>query len=172
MLVYIISLHLPPLPANNQSTSTLTANTPTSQNSSPGTQGGLPTNLTPTSTLPTATPTPNLPGKAYIDNAQMASSIDMNTALPSQATTTFTVHQKIFVTFMVHPINSGAVCLAWYIDQKQFSQFPFDVGSMPQHAYSFTYAPSAGQGSVNIYWASSTACTDEQLAQTVNFTVT
>jgi hypothetical protein len=173
MLVYIISLNLPPLSANQQAASTVAVSTPVSQNVTAGNQnqGGLPT-TPPAAALPTATPTPSLPGKVYIDNAQMASSIDMNTALPSQATTTFTVHQQIFVTFMVHPVSSGAVCLSWSINQKQFSQFPFDVGATPQHAYSFAYAPSAGQGSVNIYWASSTACTDKQLAQTVNFTVT
>src|SRR5438876_73037 len=99
MLVYIISLYLPPLSTNTQS-----APTAISQNASgSGTQGGLPTNITPTPSLPTATPTPTFPGKAFIDNAQMSSSIDYNTALPSQTTTTFKVNQKIFVTFMLHP---------------------------------------------------------------------
>lgn len=171
MLVYIISLNLTLLPANNQSSSTTAANTPVSQNVSPGTQGGLPTNTTPTLALPTAIATSTLPGKTYIDNAQMSGNVNTNTALSSQATTTFTVKQQIFVTFMLHPVSSGAVCLFWYINQKQFSQFAFPVGPISQHAFSYAYAYSPGPGSVNIYWASSTACTDKLLAQTVNFTV-
>jgi len=168
MLVYIISLNLPPVAANNQATSTIAAHTPAAQNATPG---GLPANVTPTASLPTPTPTPDLPGKAYIDNAQMSSNVDLNTALASQATTTFTVNQKVFVTFMLHPPSSGAVCLLWSIDQKQFSQFAFPVDAVSQHAYSFAFPRSAGQGQVNLYWASSTTCTDKQLAQTVNFTV-
>jgi hypothetical protein len=168
MLVYIISLYLPPLSQSTQSTSTtVSQSTPAG-----GTQGGLLTNITPTLSLPTATPTPDFPGKAYIDNAQMASSIDYNTASPSQITTTFKVMEKIFVTFMLHPVTGGAVCLTWYINQKQFSEFQFSVDAVPQHAFSYAYASIPGQGSVNIYWASSTACSDKQLAQTVNFTVT
>ena len=72
---------------------------------------------------------------------------------------------------MLHPPTSGAVCLVWYINQKQFSQFPFTVDAIPQHAFSYAYANTPGQGFVNIYWASSTACTDKLLAQTVPFTV-
>jgi hypothetical protein len=168
MLVYIISLNLPPLSATNQSTSTIVPQS----TSSNGAQGALPTNITLTPSLPTATPTPDFPGKAYIDNAQMASNIDYNTASPSLITTTFKVHEKIFVTFMLHPATSGAVCLVWYINQKQFSQFPFAVNAVPQHAFSYAYASIPGQGSVNIYWASSTACSDTLLAETVDFTVT
>jgi hypothetical protein len=168
MLVYIISLNLPPLSATNQSTSTTVAQS----TSSSTTQGGQPTNITLTPSLPTATPTPDFPGQAYIDNAQMASSIDYNTASPSQVATTFKVNEKIFVTFLLHPVTSGAVCLIWYINQQQFSQFPFAVNAIPQHAFSYAYASTSGQGSVNIYWASSTTCSDKLLAETVNFTVT
>jgi hypothetical protein len=168
MLVYIISLRLPALTTGNPSAS-IAANTPASQNLSPGFQTG--TTATPFS--PTVTSTPSLPGKVYIDTAQMGSSLVFNTAQLSQVTTTFTVNQKIFVTFIVHPLNTGgAVCLNWYVNQKQFSQFSFAVGVGLQHAYSFAFAGSAGSGSVSVYWASSTACTDKILAQVVPFTVT
>jgi hypothetical protein len=166
LLVYIISLQLPSLATGTTST-TIPANTPTSQSLSPGAQA------TATPEVPTATPTPSLPGKAYIDNAQMGSSLILNTAQLSQATTTFTVNQKIFVTFMVHSLNTGgAVCLNWYVNQKQFSQFSFAVGAGSQHAYSYAFAGSAGPGSVSISWASSTDCTDKMLAQVVTFTIT
>lgn len=171
LLVYIISLRLPPLSAANLSPSTV-ANTSTAQSLPNGSQGASLPGATATTQLPTVTPTPSLPGKAYIDNAQIGSGLDLNTAQLSQVTTNFTVNQKIFVTFMLHPVNSGgAVCLLWYVNQKQFSQFTFAVGPVPQNAYSFAFANSAGQGSVSIYWASSTACTDKMLAQVVNFTI-
>jgi hypothetical protein len=168
LLVYIISLSLPPLPTAKQPALVAAVNTPTPQS--------LPTRsqATPSPTLaPTVQTTPSLPGKAYIDNAQIGSSLNFNTAQLYQPTTNFTINQKIFVTFMLHPVNSGgAVCLLWYVNQKQFSQFTFAVGPIPEHAYSFALANSPGQGSVSIYWASSTACTDKALAQVVKFTVT
>ncbi len=168
MLVYLISLSLPPLVAANQST-TISAHTPASQASSPASQIGA----TATPTLPMATPTPSLPGKVYIDNAQMGSSLNLNTAQLSQTATTFTVNQKIFVTFVLHPLTTGgAVCLNWYVNQKQFSEFSFAVGATSQQAYSFAFPTSAGSGSVSIYWASSPACTDKMLAQVARFTVT
>ncbi len=166
LLVYIISLQLPSLTTATTSTIKV-ANTPTSQSLSPGSQA------TTTPPSPTAIPTPTLPGKVYIDNAQMGSSLILNTAQLSQATTTFTVNQKIFVTFMIHSLNTGgAVCLNWYVNQKQFSQFSFAVGAGSQHAYSYAFAGSPGPGSVSISWASSAACTDKMLAQVVTFTVT
>jgi hypothetical protein len=164
ILVYIISLHLPSLTTGTPSATIV----PTSQALSPGSQGATATPLS-----PTVTPTPSLPGKMYIDNVQIGSSLIFNTAQLSQTTTIFTVNQKIFVTFIIHPLNTGgAVCLNWYMNQKQFSQFSFAVGVGVQHAYSFAFANSAGPGSVSISWASSTDCTDKILAQVVMFTVT
>jgi hypothetical protein len=168
VLVYLISLSLPPLVAATPSTA-IAAHTPASQASSPASQAGA----TVTPTLPLPTPTPGLPGKVYIDNAQMGSSLNLNTAQLSQTATTFTVNQKIFVTFVLHPLTTGgAVCLNWYVDQKQFSEFSFAVGATSQQAYSFAFPTSAGSGSVSIYWASSPACTDKILAQVARFTVT
>ncbi|MBA2394236.1 MAG: hypothetical protein H0V70_16020 [Ktedonobacteraceae bacterium] len=168
ILVYLISLSLPPLIAANPSTA-IAAHTPASQASSPASQAGA----TVTPTLPLPTPTPGLPGKVYIDNAQMGSSLNLNTAQLSQTSTTFTVNQKIFVTFVLHPLTTGgAVCLNWYVNQKQFSEFSFAVGATSQQAYSFAFPTSAGSGSVSIYWASSPDCTDKILAQVARFTVT
>ena len=168
MLVYIISLQLPSL-ATGTPSATMVANTPISQTPSPGSQA----EATTTPLSPTATPTPSLPGKMYIDNAQMGSSLVFNTAQLSQVTTTFTVNQKIFVTFALHaPNTGGAVCLNWYVNQKQFTTFSFAVGAGSQHAFSFAFANSTGAGSVSISWANSTDCIDKMLAQVATFTVT
>jgi hypothetical protein len=122
---------------------------------------------------PTLQPTPAslYPAEQYVDNAQMASVINSTTALPLQLTTKFKVHQKIYVTFSLHPAHSGAVCLLWYLNNQQFIsyQFPAEAVSISGYSYAMTNRP--GSGYVEIYWASSTACADKMLAQQVTFTV-
>ncbi len=165
--VYIVSLGLPPaLPTatsqgKTQATTVTNSVTPTV---SPDTATASPTVV--------ASPTPTYPGQQYIDSAQMASQINTRSALPIVQTTNFRVGQQIFVTFALHPGGrSGAVCLLWYLNNKQFTQFDFPVNGISSPAYSYTYARATGPGYVELYWASSTACTDEMLAQRVDFTV-
>lgn len=165
--VYIISLGLPPaspaVTAQNRAQATAAANkaTPTV---SPDT-----TNASPT---PAASPTPTYPGQQYIDNAQMASQVNTKSALPIVQTTSFKVGQPIFVTFALHPGgHPGAVCLLWYVNNKQFAHFEFPVNGVSSPAYSYAYVGAAGPAYVELYWASSTACTDKMLAQRVDFTV-
>jgi hypothetical protein len=125
---------------------------------------------------PTALPSPTMgafPGQQYIDNPQMASMVNTNTAQPLQTTTTFKVNQRIYVTFNIHPNGKGgAVCLLWYLNRKIVTQFPFAVTASANAGYSYAIYGGAGGGYVEIYWASSTACSDKILAERVNFTVT
>ena len=169
IFVYIISFSLPPTLASSQQAVVATA---TTQGFSPTAQG-TPANATATiQATPAATPTVGLPGAQYIDTARMASSVNTTTAQPIQLTSKFKTKQPIFVTFMLHPQNTGgAVCLLWYLNQKPFSHYAFSVDTTPQSAYSYAYAGSPGSGSVEIYWASTTACTDTELAQVLKFTV-
>ncbi len=165
--VYIISLSLPPSTTGNPPGQVAIA-TATTGGLSPAAQGSTTTSQ-PT---PTVTPTMSLPGQPYIDTAQTASRVNTYTAQPIQLANNFKVKQQIFVTFMLHPkIGGGAVCLLWYLNQKEFSQYAFAVDATPQLAYSYAYAGNPGPGSVEIYWASTTACPDKALAQVVNFTV-
>ncbi len=175
IFVYIISFSLPPTAASSQQVAVATA---TAQGFSPTSQG-VATNATATMAAPTTltatpgvTPTVGLPGQQYIDTVRMASAVNTTTAQPTQVTNRFKVKQPIFVTFMLHPqTTGGAVCLLWYLNQKPFSHYAFSVDITTQSAYSYAYAGSPGSGSVEIYWASTTACTDKALAQVVNFTV-
>lgn len=135
--------------------------------------------VTPPPTLvpsPTLAPSPTqgtLPGQQYITNPQMASSINTATAQPLQTASTFKVNQRIYVTFEIHAGGrSGAVCLTWLLNTHQVTQFSFPVSTGAGSGYSYAIYGSAGPSSVQIFWASTTSCSDEVLAQQVSFTVT
>lgn len=134
-----------------------------------------PTSLPP-SPSPTSAPSPtatSFPGQQYIDNAQMTSAIDPKTEKPMQLVTTFKVNQKIYVTFQLHLAGqSGAACLLWYLNGRQVTNYDFAVGPYSSASYSYAIYGGAGAGAVEVYWASSTSCSDKQLAQRVDFTVT
>ncbi len=132
---------------------------------------------------PTAVPTRNkqpsptgtsgaFPAQQYITNPQMASAVNTSTAQVIQAATMFHVGQRVYVTFTIHPNGqSGAVCLQWYANAHAFSHFEFAVSLSSTVAYSYTYYATAAPAYVEIYWASSASCSDELLAQRINFTV-
>ena len=131
--------------------------------------------MTATSTATTApSPTASVyPGQQYIDNAQMASSIDTSSSQPTQLTTTFKTNQKIYVTFQLHPASqNGAVCLFWYLNGKQTTQYSFAVSANSKLSYAYANYDEPGAAYVEIYWASTSQCTDQVLAQHVDFTVT
>ena len=154
------------LPSTNTTSASMGAPTTTS--------GTLPSATT--VPWPTVLPSPTVgafPGQQYIDNAQMASMVNTNTAQPLQMTTRFKVNQRIYVTFNIHPNGkSGAVCLLWYLNSKIVTQYPFAVTAAANAGYSYAIYGTAGESYVEIYWASSTTCSDKILAQHVNFTVT
>ncbi|HEX6482463.1 MAG TPA: hypothetical protein VF043_26775 [Ktedonobacteraceae bacterium] len=132
----------------------------------------LPPSPSPTSAPPSPTAT-TFPGQQYIDNAQTASAINLKTAQPIQLSTTFTVNQKIYVTFHLHPQGqSGAACLLWYLNSNQVTTYDFPVTQYSSASYSYAIYGATGAGAVEVYWASSTSCADKQLAQRLDFTVT
>jgi hypothetical protein len=125
---------------------------------------------------PTAITSPTagtFPGQQYIVNPQMASAVNINTAQPLILTTIFKVNQKIYVTFYINPGGkSGAVCLYWYLNNKSVTQFPFAVTANAKAGYSYAIYGGTGPAYVEIFWASTTSCSDKILAQHVTFTVT
>lgn len=161
ILVYILALGLP----HNNGNSTL-GSTPQA------TRNILPT-PTAVASKPTAIPTANtFPAQQYIDNPQMATAVNTSTAQPLQTTTTFNVNQRIYITFAIHPNGkSGAVCLYWYLNNRAVAQFPFSVTADAGAGYSYAIYRSKGSGYIDIYWASTTTCSDKMLAQHVNFTI-
>ena len=151
------------------------ANTASAYTSTPtATRNTLPSPTAALSPTPASSPTAQaFPAQQYIDNPQMATLVNTNTAQPIQTATTFKVNQRIYVTFNIHPNGkNGAVCLFWYLGSKIVTQYPFPVTASANAGYSYSIYGGAGQAHVEIYWASSTACTDKILAQHVSFTVT
>ena len=165
VFVYFLAMSLPATPTTGTypATPVATRNMLTASPTTPA--------LSPTAVLsPTAGA---LPGQQYIDNPQMASLVNTTTAQPLQLTTTFKVNQKIYVSFNIHPNGkNGAVCLIWYLHNKKVTQFPFPVTASARAGYSYAIYGGTGPAYVEIYWASTTTCSDKILAQRVNFTVT
>ena len=159
VVVYFMSLGLP-----GNSTSNNAAKTNTAHSTSSPTTASSPTSS------PTATP---FPGQKYIDNAQMASSIDPSSHQPTQLTTTFKANQRMYITFHLHPAGqNGAACLLWYMNNKPFFPYQLQVYSNEQATYSYASYGGTGSGYVEIYWASTLKCSDKILAQHVDFTIT
>jgi hypothetical protein len=102
----------------------------------------------------------------------MANMVDLKSLQPSQLTTTFKTGQNIYVAFHVHPPHSGAACLAWYLNGSQVAHYSFAISAYSKLSYAYSIYGRPGTAYVEIYWASSTQCTDQQLAQHVDFTVT
>ncbi|GCE11458.1 hypothetical protein KTT_13170 [Tengunoibacter tsumagoiensis] len=154
------------------------------------TQGSTNSGTTPVAqTQPTtapATPTPaktaiatptastNLPGKDYIVTAQMASAVDEKTGKISQPETTFKVNEQVFVAWQADPHGkAGAVCLQWTFNGQHDKDTDVQVAMKASYPYSYSYfyPGIAGPASVELYWASTTDCTDQVLAQKLDFTV-
>lgn len=166
VFVYFMALGLPSTPPTN------TTFNGTAITATPNNAVTTPTTVAPTPTLvPSPTMTGN-PGAQYIDNPQMASAVNFNTAQPLQTTTTFKANHKVYVTFNLPAGKNGAVCLYWYLNTKYIAQYPFAVTPNDKAGYSYAIYGGSGPAYVDIYWASTTACSDKILAQHVNFTVT
>jgi len=115
---------------------------------------------------------PALGGLKYFDKAQIGSEINNNTAQIITQSTTFQVNQKIYVTFQVHTGDQlGAACLLWHWGNKSQTHFEFPLLASTGAAYSYMPAIASGAGNVAIYYASTIACTDKILAQSISFTV-
>lgn len=163
-LVYILGSN------NNNSTANQGGITPNSVNSTATAAGNTPT-VTQTDASPTSTP---YPGQQYIDQAQMAQGVDPHTLQAVNPTTTFHVGARMYVVFQLHPPGQGgAFCIYWYQSGKQVTApYSYAVRPASQRSYSYATYGQAGDSYVDIYWASSTKCTDQLLAQHVTFTVT
>jgi hypothetical protein len=160
IFVYFLAIGLPGSNTHNTVTATSASNVSTPTKASTAAVALSPT-------------TPSYPGQQYINNAQMTSAIDPNSLQPTQLTTTFKTGQKIYVTFQVHPSgHSGVVCLVWYLNNKQVTNFNLPVSANSRHSYAYSIYGGSGSAYVELYWATTTQCTDQVLAQHLVFTVT
>lgn len=159
VLVYILAM-------GQSGNTTTTGNTPTSTSA---TSSPVVTPSTAGSPSPAAT---SYPGQQYINNGQM-SSVQPSASQPAQPATTFKVHQTFYVVFNINSGGqAGAVCLIWYLNGKSAFSFAFAVGAHTPASYGQAHFDSPGSGYVELYWASNKTCTDQVLAQHVDFTIT
>ena len=157
VLVYLLAV------GQSGNTST-TSSTPTSATSSPAVTPSPAGSPSPTST--------SYPGQQYINNGQM-SSVQPSASQPALPATTFKVHQTFYVVFNINSGgHAGAVCMMWYLNGKTAFNFAFAVGAHTTASYGQATFDVPGSGYVELYWASSKACTDQVLAQHVDFTIT
>lgn len=132
---------------------------------------------TPTSIQATPTLTSTATANQYISNVNLASSVDTSTGQPLQTATEFHASQSIYVTMTIQQAAyNGAVCLDWSVNNQAYpyanSATPSGATYLTQTNAYFYYKPgTVGSGNVQVSWASSTACTDKVLIQTLNFTV-
>lgn len=157
VLVYLLAI------GQSRNTPT-TGSTPTSATSSPAVTPSPAGSPSPTST--------SYPGQQYINNGQM-SSVQPSASQPAVPTTTFKVHQTFYVVFNINSGgHAGAVCMMWYLNGKKAFNFAFAVGAHTTASYGQAMFDVPGPGYVELYWASSKTCTDQVLAQHVDFTIT
>ncbi|GCE48817.1 hypothetical protein EI42_04276 [Thermosporothrix hazakensis] len=124
---------------------------------------------------PTATTIPTevsaFPGEKYIDNVQLGSSVDRTSARITVPATSFRLGQTVYITMAVHPERPGALCLYWYINNSLLHYLPYEA-SNASISYWFAVKPAVmGNGSVEVYWASTPACIDKQLAYRGSFNI-
>lgn len=169
IFVFIMAQSLAP---NNQQSSTAAASKPQTANVQT-----TPIPPTPTSLQATPTVTPTLTGSQYINNVNLASSVDTTTGQPLQTTTEFHSTQSIYVTMSIQQAAySGFVCLDWSVNNQPYPYAspaaPTGANYLTQSNAYFYYHPGVvGNGSVKVSWASTNACTDKVLIQTLTFTV-
>ncbi len=151
------------------------------QTGNTSTTGGKTPTTTAATSSPAVTPSPagspsptatSFPGQQYINSAQM-SSVQPSASQPAAPATTFKVGQTFYVVFTIKSGGqAGAVCLRWYLNGKPAFNFSFAVGANTTASYGQAMFNSSGPGYVELYWASSKTCTNQVLAQHVDFTIT
>ncbi|GER82363.1 MAG: zinc ribbon domain-containing protein [Thermogemmatispora sp.] len=139
--------------------------------------------LTPTTTVaPTTSAPSNQQGpspsgspiatsaSAIVTKVQMADQV--NDVTPTHLTSTFKTHQTIYATFEIKSGNSGYMVAKWYLNNVHaFDNKVLQVKPGYDAGYFAGYYNLAGQGAVEIYWCTTSDCSDAQLAQVATFTV-
>nr|BBH94739.1 hypothetical protein KTA_29380 [Thermogemmatispora argillosa] len=126
---------------------------------------------------PTPTPTSSPSGSpiaasaaAIITKVQMADQV--NDVIPTHLTTTFKTGQVIYATFEIKKGSSGYAQAKWYLDYtKVLNSKILQIQANYDAGYFAARYRLAGQGTVEIYWCSTSDCSDAQLAQVATFSV-
>lgn len=110
------------------------------------------------------------PAAAIITKVQMADQV--NDVIPTHLTTTFKTGETIYATFEIKKGSSGYAQAKWYLDySKVLDSKILQIQTNYDAGYFAARYHLAGQGTVEIYWCSTSNCSDAQLAQVATFTV-
>lgn len=128
-------------------------------------------NIKPSPTVLLPTPTVNTirgPASNIINSVATASTIDPNSGYPKNATNTFTVNQKIYLTYSVHSNTAGYVTVKWFTGGNIYFVLNRDI-SQPQakngvNGNADEVFATPVEGMVEIYW-------NDQLAAQLYFVV-
>ncbi|MBV9710635.1 MAG: zinc-ribbon domain-containing protein [Ktedonobacteraceae bacterium] len=114
-----------------------------------------------------------VPAAAKILFAVQTSS-DMNSNYePTHVTTTFSTGKDVDLTFQVDSVGkNGYIKVRWYEDGQEVGSNILHHDAKNDHGYFGQPYDTAGDGAAALYWCTQPSCSDEQLAQVVNFTVT
>ena len=118
-------------------------------------------------------PTPTVssisgPASNIINSVATASTIDPNSGYPKKATNTFTVNQKVYLTYSVHSKTPGSITVKWYTNGNIY--FIARQTAVPQKGNSSINGNTDEvfamplEGKVEIYW-------NNQLAAQLYFVV-
>ncbi|WP_141727763.1 zinc ribbon domain-containing protein [Thermogemmatispora onikobensis] len=107
---------------------------------------------------------------AIVTKVQMADQV--KDVAPTHLTSTFKTHQTIYATFEIKSGSSGYMVAKWYLNNLHaFDNKILQVKPDYDAGYFAGYYNLAGQGAVEIYWCTTSDCSDAQLAQVATFTV-
>ena len=111
----------------------------------------------PAALLPTPTATTSTgPASNVINSVATASTIDPNSGYPKKATNSFTVNQKVYLTYSVHSNKAGTITVTWYTNghvyftSKQEATPPKGSNGFNGNTDEIFAVPL--QGMVEIYW--------------------
>jgi hypothetical protein len=155
---------------NTPSTTTTTTTTPAATTD---------TTTTAATAQPTTAAASDVPAKsaivpaaaAILSNPKTASAVDQN-LLPTKLTSTFTTGQKIYVTFVINSQNKdGYIQIKWYQNGQSLTSDILTHHAQNDRGYFSLAYNEPGDGAAAMYWCTQANCSDAQLAQVVQFSV-
>jgi hypothetical protein len=123
---------------------------------------------------PAVVPTTRPTNQQYINDVQLATSVNTTTGKPVSLSNIFHVGQPVYVALTLHPLAyNGAVCLKWTVNNQAipYNTAIGDSTLLQMNAYFFFKPGTTGQGSVDVAWANTTSCANAVAVQHLNFTV-
>ncbi len=106
-------------------------------------------------------------------NVQMTTGVDDNDKA-KQAASSFSSGQTMYVSFMLNSKNQkGYVQAKWYKGKQLFKEVDFSHDPNRLNGYfSIVYDAPTTDGSVELYWSTTSNFSDAKLARVIHFTVT